>query len=72
MNPTNSSRTIGIMTVIYAIGQLIGPALAGILSSFTHNFNAALIGASSFVLIGVSLLINGIKFESKSAREKAK
>jgi predicted MFS family arabinose efflux permease len=66
MNPSNSSRTIGILTAIYAIGQLIGPTLAGTLSSFTHNFNAALIGASSVVLIGAGLLLNGIQFERKS------
>lgn len=63
MNPSNSSRTIGILTAIYAIGQLIGPSLAGILSSSTHNFNAALIGASSVVFIGAGLLLNGMKFE---------
>jgi predicted MFS family arabinose efflux permease len=63
MNPSNSSRTIGILTAIYAIGQLIGPTLAGILSSSTHNFNAALIGASSVVFIGACLLLNGMKFE---------
>jgi MFS family permease len=66
MNPTNSSRTIGILTAIYAIGQLIGPILAEVLSSFTHNFNTALIGASSVVLIGAGMLINGIQFERKS------
>jgi hypothetical protein len=43
--------------------QLIGPTPAGILSSSTHNFNAALIGASSIALIGAGLLLNGIKFE---------
>ncbi|MCM3729927.1 YbfB/YjiJ family MFS transporter [Neobacillus cucumis] len=66
INPSNSSRTIGILTAIYAIGQLIGPTLAGILSSSTHNFNAALIGASIVVLIGAGLLLNGIQFERKS------
>ncbi|MGF6949939.1 putative MFS family arabinose efflux permease [Neobacillus sp. B4I6] len=65
INPSNSSRTIGILTAIYAIGQLIGPTLAGILSSSTHNFNAALIGASIVVLIGAGLLLNGIQFERK-------
>ncbi|MDQ6600701.1 YbfB/YjiJ family MFS transporter [Bacillus salipaludis] len=66
MNPSNSSRTIGILTAIYAIGQLIGPTLAGIISSFTHNFDAALIGASGVVLIGAGLLLNGIQFERRS------
>ncbi|MBM7651975.1 YbfB/YjiJ family MFS transporter [Neobacillus cucumis] len=66
MNPSNSSRTIGILTAIYAFGQLIGPILAGVLSSFTHNFTTALIGASSVVLIGAGMLLNGIQFEKKS------
>ncbi|MGJ7913724.1 YbfB/YjiJ family MFS transporter [Neobacillus sp. LXY-1] len=68
MNPSNSGRTIGILTAIYAIGQLIGPILAGVLSSFTHNFNTALIGASCVVLIGAGMLLNGIKFERKTKR----
>ncbi|MDQ0197916.1 YbfB/YjiJ family MFS transporter [Neobacillus ginsengisoli] len=66
MNPSNSNRTIGILTAIFAIGQLIGPILAGALSSFTHNFNTALIGASCVVLIGAGMLLNGIQFERKS------
>ncbi|MBT2733470.1 YbfB/YjiJ family MFS transporter [Bacillus sp. ISL-7] len=66
MNPSNSGRTIGILTAIYAIGQLIGPILAGVLSSFTNNFNTALIGASCVVLIGAAMLLNGIQFERKS------
>ncbi|MFT4413782.1 YbfB/YjiJ family MFS transporter [Fredinandcohnia humi] len=66
INPSNSSQTIGILTAIFAIGQLIGPILAGVLSSFTHNFNTALIGASSVVLIGAVMLLNGIQFERKS------
>jgi MFS family permease len=65
MNPSNSSRTIGNLSAIYALGQLIGPTLAGVLSSFTHNFNAALIGAASVILIGAGLLLNGIQFEKK-------
>jgi predicted MFS family arabinose efflux permease len=66
INPANSSRTIGILTAIFAIGQLIGPILSGVMSSFTHNFNTTLIGASSAVLIGAALLVNGIQFERKS------
>ncbi|HWL26032.1 MAG TPA: YbfB/YjiJ family MFS transporter [Ureibacillus sp.] len=68
INPSNSSRTIGNLTAIYAIGQLIGPTLAGVLSSFTHNFNAALVGAASVILIGAGLLLNGIQFERKSKK----
>jgi predicted MFS family arabinose efflux permease len=65
MNPSNSSRIIGNLTTIYAIGQMMGPTLAGVLSSFTHNFNAALEGAASVVLVGAIFLLTGIQFERK-------
>lgn len=49
-----------------SIEQLIGPILSGLLLSYTQDFNIVLIGASSIVLIGASLLLSGIRFESKS------
>ncbi len=64
MNPSDSSRTIGILSAIYALGQLIGPTLAGVLSSFTHDFNAAFIGAACVVFFGAILLLSGIHFEN--------
>lgn len=64
MNPSDSSRTIGILSAIYALGQLIGPTLAGVLSSFTHDFNAAFIGAACIVFFGAILLLSGIHFEN--------
>lgn len=64
MNPSDSSRTIGILSAIYAVGQLIGPTLAEVLSSFTHDFNSAFIGAACVVLFGAILLLSGIHFEN--------
>jgi MFS family permease len=66
MNPSNSSRIIGNLTAIYAVGQMIGPTIAGVLSSFSQDFNTALIGAASVVLAGAGLLLNGIQFERKA------
>ncbi len=63
MNPTNSSRIIGYLTAIYAVGQMIGPTIAGILSFYTQSYNFALIGAASVILIGAVLLISGIRYE---------
>ncbi|TRZ39228.1 YbfB/YjiJ family MFS transporter (plasmid) [Niallia circulans] len=65
INPSISAKTIGSLTAIYAGGQLIGPSLAGIISSHTHSFDAALIGASCVIFIGALFLLTGIKFESK-------
>jgi predicted MFS family arabinose efflux permease len=63
MSPSNSSRIIGYLTAVYAVGQMIGPTIAGILSSFTHNYNSALLGAACVVLVGACLLLKGIQFE---------
>ncbi|MCM3653653.1 YbfB/YjiJ family MFS transporter [Metabacillus litoralis] len=63
MSPSNSSRIIGYLTAIYAAGQMIGPTIAGMLSSYTQSFNSALIGAASVVFIGAVLLVSGIRFD---------
>lgn len=63
MNPTNSSRIIGYLTAIYAVGQMIGPTIAGILSSYTQSYNSALIGAAGVILIGAVLLLSGIRYD---------
>lgn len=66
ISPTNSSRIIGYATAIFAVGQMIGPSIAGIISSFTHNYNSSLLGAAIVVLLGGCLLLTGIKYEKKS------
>lgn len=63
MSPSNSSRIIGYLTAIYAVGQMIGPTIAGILSSYNQSFNPALIGAAGVVFVGAMLLVSGIKFD---------
>lgn len=70
MNPTNSSIIIGYLTAIYAVGQMIGPALAGILSTYTKSFHFALLGAASCVLIGAFLLLIGIRSHHVSKKHK--
>ena len=68
MNPAKSSRIIGSLTAVYAVGQLIGPSLAGFMSSATQSFNAALIGAAGVVLLGACLLVNGVPYEKKATK----
>ena len=63
ISPSNSSRVIGYLTAIYAAGQMIGPTIAGIQSSYTQSFNSTLIGAASVVFIGAVLLVSGIRFD---------
>lgn len=66
ISPVNSSRVIGALTFSFAIGQMIGPVIAGILIDYTNSFHSALIGAASVVFIGALFLINGTKYERVS------
>jgi len=59
----SSTRLFGFMTVMYAGGQMIGPAIAGEISTYTNNYNAALIGAACAVFIGACCLVSGVKYE---------
>ncbi|MFJ7406798.1 MULTISPECIES: YbfB/YjiJ family MFS transporter [unclassified Lysinibacillus] len=61
--PMNSHKILGFLTAGYALGQLLGPSLAGILANYTDSYHYALIGASAVVLVGALCLINGIKYE---------
>lgn len=64
--PLNSHKILGVLTAGYALGQLLGPSLAGILANYTNSYQYALIGASAVVLVGAICLINGIKYEKNN------
>ncbi|MCM3762479.1 YbfB/YjiJ family MFS transporter [Alkalihalobacillus oceani] len=70
ISPTNSNRVIGYLTAVYAGGQMIGPTLAGILSSYTGSYHSALIGAASAVFIGAFLLVGGIRYEQAAPNKE--
>jgi predicted MFS family arabinose efflux permease len=63
IRPTDSSRAIGYLTATYAVGQMIGPTIAGSLASYTQSFDYPLMGAAIAVLIGSVFLLSGIKYE---------
>lgn len=61
MNPSGSSRMIGILTAAYAAGQMTGPAVAGWLLTRTGGFQAALLGAAGAVFLGGVILAGGMR-----------
>ncbi|MBW3509121.1 YbfB/YjiJ family MFS transporter [Janthinobacterium sp. NKUCC06_STL] len=44
---------MAIMTVVYGIGQIIGPVLAGSLYAQSHSFNSALLAAAGALLLAI-------------------
>ncbi|WP_253251978.1 YbfB/YjiJ family MFS transporter [Janthinobacterium sp. GW458P] len=43
------------MTVVYGVGQIIGPVLAGSLYAQSHNFNSALLAAAGALLLAIAV-----------------
>lgn len=64
--PVNSHQIIGYLTAGYALGQMIGPSIAGTLANFTNSYQYALIGASLVVMLGALCLIGGVKYDSSN------
>ncbi|HJV34268.1 YbfB/YjiJ family MFS transporter [Geomonas sp.] len=55
--PGARSRIVGLMTGVYGVGQILGPALAGYFSARTGNFRLALMIAAVTVVAAGALLI---------------
>ncbi|GIN92874.1 MFS transporter [Siminovitchia terrae] len=55
----NTNKSIGYLTAAFGIGQIIGPVVAGILTSHSNNYNGALIFASAILLLGFIFLFIG-------------
>ena len=68
-NPLGSARIIAIMTTIYALGQMIGPSIAGVLTAETESYVWALSGAALFVFIGALFLLPLVKQERTEINE---
>lgn len=62
-NPLGSARVIAIMTTIYALGQMIGPSIAGVLTAETESYTWALSGAGFLVFVGALFLLPLVKQE---------
>lgn len=62
-NPHGSARVIAIMTTIYALGQMFGPSIAGVLAAETESYALAISCAASVVFVGALFLLPLIKHE---------
>ena len=65
--PVNSHQILGYLTAGYALGQMLGPSLAGALANYTNSYQYALFGATTVVVVGALCLISGLKYEKISS-----
>lgn len=57
--PGNSTKVVSYLTTVYAIGQIIGPIIAGMLTAHFHSYKIALLFAGIVVALAISLLLIG-------------
>ncbi|RFU61620.1 YbfB/YjiJ family MFS transporter [Peribacillus glennii] len=69
LQPSGSNRIIAILTVVYGLGQIIGPAGAGLLVHKSGNYSIAFVLASGILLLAVFLLAAGTLFTKKRERK---
>ncbi len=55
--PTNPAQMMGKMTVSFGIGQIIAPAIAGVLAQNSGNYNSGLYLASATMVFGTALIL---------------
>lgn len=65
MFPLNSSKIIGFLTVIYALGQMIGPAIGGWVADKSASYSLTLLFAGATVGIGAILIATGIRYDQR-------
>jgi hypothetical protein len=56
ITPLHFGRTVGTLTVVYGIGQIVGPAAAGAISSRVGTTGPAVLAAAAAVAIGGGIL----------------
>ncbi|MED5596287.1 YbfB/YjiJ family MFS transporter [Janthinobacterium sp. P210006] len=49
------ANMMAIMTVVYGVGQITGPVLAGSLYAQSHSFNSALLAAAGALLLAIAV-----------------
>ena len=56
--PQKAARIFGLITFIFALGQVAGPAMAGLLAEKSHSFGSSFFMAACFTGAGVILALN--------------
>lgn len=57
--PKQSGSVVSVLTTAYALGQIIGPIIAGKLAAYYNSYKAALIFAGSIVFLALVIMLVG-------------
>lgn len=69
--PTQSNAVVSILTTFYALGQIIGPIIAGKLAAHYNSYKAALLFAGVMVFVALlTMLVGHVKTQLRVASSK--
>lgn len=54
--PTNPAQAMARLTLSYGVAQIVAPAMAGYIASFTGSYRGSLIVAGAVMVLGMALL----------------
>ena len=64
--PKQSAYVVSMLTTFYALGQIIGPVIAGRLETYFDSFKAPLLFAGSIVTLALFILLIGYAYSKRS------
>ena len=64
--PKQSAYVVSMLTTFYALGQIIGPIIAGRLETYYASFKAPLLFAGSIVTLALVILLIGYAYSKRS------
>ncbi|NPA25163.1 MAG: YbfB/YjiJ family MFS transporter [Deltaproteobacteria bacterium] len=57
VGPQRAARVFGLITFVFAMGQIAGPAVAGLLAEHSGSFHSSFLMAAGFALVAVVLSV---------------
>lgn len=64
--PNQSAYVVSMLTTFYALGQIIGPVIAGRLETYYSSFKAPLLFAGSIVTLALVVLLIGYAYSKRN------
>jgi MFS family permease len=69
--PTRPAKMMGKMTISYGIGQILAPAVAGLLAERSGNYNSGLYLAAATMALGTLLILKLKSLEKVDVEREA-
>lgn len=70
--PKQSAYVVSMLTTFYALGQIIGPIIAGRLETYFASYKAPLLFAGSIVTVALVILLIGFTYNKRSTLHATK